>query len=198
MRDFLDSVLHDKPEHLYSYSKIFFENYLKPKKGIVISGPSGVGKGTIIKQLFNEMSNFLGFSVSYTTRSPRPGEVDGKDYHFVTREVFEELIKDDKLIEYNEYNGNYYGTSVTDYENVAEAGKICIIEIDISGAKSLKASNKMKVKPYFVFISPPSNEELEKRLRGRGTETDEVIQGRLNRAIEEVEYGETHGNFDYV
>lgn len=198
MRDFLDSVLHDKPDRMYSYCKTFFNDYLQPKRGIVICGPSGVGKGTIIKQLFKELPSCLGFSVSHTTRSPRPGEVNGKDYNFVSREEFQKLIDEDKFIEHAEYNGNCYGTSIMSYENVAESGKICVIEIEIEGAKSLKTSDKFKIPPYFVFISPPTEEELEKRLRGRGTEEEDVIQSRLERAKEEIKYGETHGNFDYV
>lgn len=163
------------------------------RKGIliVVSGFSGVGKGTLMKQLVHSYDNYA-LSVSMTTRQPRPGESDGKEYFFVSREVFEKTIAENGLIEYANYCGNYYGTPKEYVEKQLEKGKDVILEIEIQGA--------LKVREQFptallLFVMPPSAQELKKRLEGRGTETEEVIDKRLKRATEEAEGIE---NYDFI
>ncbi|KAK9289703.1 hypothetical protein L1049_007862 [Liquidambar formosana] len=165
------------------------------QKPIVISGPSGVGKGTLISKLMKEFPSMFGFSVSHTTRAPRDKEIDGVDYHFTERSVMEKDIKDGKFLEFASVHGNLYGTSVEAVEVVADAGKRCILDIDVQGARSVRAT---PLEAIFIFIRPPSFEDLEKRLRARGTETEEQIQKRLRNAKEELKQGESSGLFDYV
>ena len=155
------------------------------KKGIltVVSGFSGAGKGTIMKELLKKYDNYA-LSVSATTRAPRPGETDGREYFFKTKEEFEKMIARDELIEYASYVNNYYGTPKAYVEEQLEAGKDVILEIEIQGA--LKVKEKMP-DTLLLFITPPSVEELRKRLVGRGTETMDVIESRLKRAGEEAE-----------
>ena len=154
------------------------------KKGMlmVLSGPSGSGKGTIVKSLLSRYEDMV-LSVSMTTREPRPGEIDGVHYHFVTRETFEATIAADGFLEYAEYSGNYYGTPVAPVKKWLEEGKCVILEIEVQGGE--KVMDKWP-DPVTVFIDVPSLEELERRLRGRGTEPEEVIQKRLNAALYEL------------
>ena len=153
------------------------------KKGslFVITGPSGAGKGTVLKEVIRSLDG-LYFSVSGTTRQPRVGEVDGVHYHFMTRERFEELIAGDRFLEYAQYNGNYYGTPLDPVEEQLAQGRDVILEIELQGALQVK---KRLPWAQTIFIAPPSFEELERRLRGRGTETEEVIQKRLAIARQE-------------
>ncbi len=153
------------------------------KKGtlFVITGPSGAGKGTVLKQVIQSLDG-LYFSVSATTRKPREGEVDGVHYHFMTRERFEELIEKDRFLEYARYAENYYGTPLDPVEEHLEQGHDVILEIELQGALQVK---KRLPKAVLVFIAPPSFEELESRLRGRGTETEAVICQRLAIARQE-------------
>ncbi|RWS11297.1 Guanylate kinase-like protein [Dinothrombium tinctorium] len=162
---------------------------------LVICGPSGCGKSTILRRLMQEFSDFLGFSVSHTTRKPRPGEENGREYYFVDRDTMEKAIERGEFIEYTQFSGNLYGTSKKSVKEVQSQGKICILEVEIEGVKNLK---KTDLCPRYVFIKPPSLEILEKRLRGRGTETEESIQKRLKQSKMEMEYGEMPGNFDLV
>lgn len=155
------------------------------RKGIliVVSGFSGAGKGTLMKELMKNYDSYA-LSVSMTTRAPRPGETDGKDYFFVTKEAFEEKIREEGVIEYAGYCGNYYGTPRAYVESQMEAGKDVILEIEIQGA--------LKVKERFpdallLFVMPPSAEELKRRLVGRGTESMEVIDQRMRRAVAEAQ-----------
>ena len=141
----------------------------------VITGPSGAGKGTVLKQVMQSLDQ-LYFSVSATTRAPREGEVDGVHYHFLTKERFEELIANDRFLEYARYAENYYGTPLDPVEEHLEQGHDVILEIELQGALQVK---KRLPKAVLVFIAPPSFEELESRLRGRGTEAEEVILKRL-------------------
>jgi guanylate kinase len=148
---------------------------------VVISGFSGAGKGTVVKKLLEKSDDYC-LSVSMTTRAPRPGEVDGKDYFFVTREKFEQTIEENGLIEHAQFVGNYYGTPRAYVEQKLNEGKNVILEIEIQGAMNIK---KIYPESVLLFITPPTAEELERRLKGRGTETEEVIAGRLSRASEE-------------
>ena len=158
---------------------------------IVVSGFSGAGKGTIMKALLERYDNYA-LSISATTRNPRPGEEEGKAYFFKTTEEFEKMIAKDDLIEYAMYVGNYYGTPKAYVEEQLRAGKDVILEIEIQGA--LKVKEKFP-NTLLLFVTPPSAEELRKRLEGRGPETQEVIDGRMKRAIEEAEYMD---QYDYL
>lgn len=165
------------------------------KKPIVISGPSGVGKGTLISMLMKEFPSMFGFSVSHTTRAPRNMEQDGIHYHFTDESVMKKEIKDGKFLEFASVHGNLYGTSVEAVEVVADDGKRCILDIDVQGASSVSASS---LEAIFVFICPPSMDELEKRLRARGTETEEQVLKRLRNAEAEIEQGKSLGIFDHI
>lgn len=155
------------------------------RKGIliVVSGFSGAGKGTLMKRLVEKYDNYA-LSVSMTTRKPRMGEEEGVSYFFVEKETFEETIANDGLVEYACYCGNYYGTPKAWVEEQRNSGKDVILEIEIQGALKVK---KKFPDALLVFVMPPSAGELKRRLKGRGTETDEVIQSRLNRAVQEAE-----------
>ena len=155
---------------------------------IVLSGFSGAGKGTLMKELMKTYDNYA-LSISMTTRNPRPGVVDGREYFFSTRETFEEKIAQNGLIEYAEYCGNYYGTPRDYVEEQLAKGKDVILEIEIQGMRKVK---QMFPEMLPLFVTPPSAAELERRLRGRGTETEEVIKSRLMRAA-----GEADGVEDY-
>ncbi|XP_023237883.1 guanylate kinase-like isoform X2 [Centruroides sculpturatus] len=162
---------------------------------VVICGPSGSGKSTLLKYLMDEYGDCFGFSISHTTRKPRPGESNGREYHFVDRDEMERSISNGDFIEYTEFSGNLYGTSKKSVRDIQNKGKICILDIEIDGVRNIK---KTDLKPYYIFIKPPSLEILEGRLRGRGTETEENVQRRLARAREELSFGEQPGNFDLV
>ncbi len=166
---------------------------MKSKKGIlvVVSGFSGAGKGTVMKQLLSTYDNYA-LSVSMATRQPRPGEVDGKDYFFVSRQKFEEQIQKEGLIEYAQYCTNYYGTPKMYVEEQLRQGKDVILEIEIQGALKIKENFETAL---LIFVMPPNIRELERRLIGRGTESLEVIRQRLARADEEAEGIE---NYDYI
>ena len=163
------------------------------RKGIliVVSGFSGAGKGTLMKKLMEEYDNYA-LSISMTTRNPRPGEEDGREYFFVTKEQFEEKIGQDGLVEYASYCGIYYGTPRVYVEQQLEAGKDVILEIEIQGA--LKIKEKFPT-ALLLFVMPPSAKELRRRLTGRGTETQEVIDQRMHRAMEEAQGIE---QYDYI
>ncbi|GAU95335.1 hypothetical protein RvY_06969 [Ramazzottius varieornatus] len=168
----------------------------KTPRPVVLSGPSGCGKSTLINRLINEIGkDKLGFSVSHTTRGPRPGEKDTVDYHFVTREEFEKAIEDKEFVEHAIFSGNRYGTSKKAILDVLQHGKLCLLDIDSQGVKSIKGTD---LNPVLVFIKPPSLEVLEMRLRSRGTETEEAIQKRLATAGTEMEFGNTPGVYDHI
>ena len=150
---------------------------------IVFSGPSGVGKGTVRKEIFDRKDNKFKYSVSMTTRPQRPGEVDGVDYHFRTREKFEDLIRRGEMLEYAEYVGNYYGTPLTYVNDTLDQGIDVFLEIEVQGALQVKSKVPDGV---FIFLTPPDLEELEERLVGRGTDSQEVIAQRIERAKEEI------------
>lgn len=167
---------------------------MQKNKGIltVVSGFSGAGKGTIMKELLKQHPDEYALSISATTRSPRPGEQDGVEYFFHTREAFEQMIAEDALIEYAPYVGNYYGTPKAYVEEQLAAGKNVILEIEIQGALKVKAKFPDTL---LLFVTPPSAEELKRRLVGRGTETMEIIESRLARAVDEAEDIEA---YDYL
>lgn len=158
---------------------------------IVISGFSGVGKGTLVKKLVDSYDNYA-LSVSMTTRAPRDGEKNGVSYFFVEKETFEETIANDGLIEYASYVGNYYGTPRAWVEEQLDSGRDVVLEIEVQGA--LKVKEKFP-EALLLFLLPPSAQELKHRLEKRGTETAEVIEQRLKRAREEAEY---IGRYDFI
>ena len=164
------------------------------RKGVlaVVSGFSGAGKGTLMKALLSEHADQYALSISATTRGPREGEVDGREYFFKTKDQFEQMIAEDALIEHACYVGNYYGTPKSYVMEQLEAGKNVILEIEIQGALAVKEKFPDTL---LLFVTPPSAQELERRLRGRGTETDEVIKSRLKRAVEEAEFMD---RYDYI
>ena len=154
----------------------------KRGKLLVLSGPSGCGKGTVLRSLMAGRED-MAFSVSATTRAPRPGEVDGREYYFVTRERFMEMVERGELLEHAEFVGNCYGTPKTPVLEQLEAGRHVLLDIEVQGAAQVK---KAMPEAVLVFLTPPSLEELERRLRGRGTETEEKIQQRLKTAEYEL------------
>lgn len=158
---------------------------LKPKKGIlvIISGAAGTGKGTVIGCLMKNSDRFA-YSVSATTREPRPGEVNGREYHFLTRGQFEQNIADDNVIEYTEYCGNYYGTLKSELSKL-ESGKNLILEIEVQGAMRIK---KLYPESVAIFVLPPDYETLRNRLINRGTNASDDIENRLKTAIGEFSY----------
>ena len=162
------------------------------KKGLllVISGPSGVGKGTVVKALLEKKDN-IGLSISCTTRSPREGEIDGIHYYFITKEKFEQMIEDGAFLEYAANFSNYYGTPLDKVQEQLSAGRDIILEIDVKGALNVK---KKVPEAVLIFVLPPSLEILKARLAGRGTETPEQVEKRFAEAEHEIKIGE---QYDY-
>ncbi|WP_027726104.1 guanylate kinase [Tuberibacillus calidus] len=163
------------------------------EKGLlfILSGPSGVGKGTVCKALKKRKTN-LAFSVSATTRKPREGEREGVEYFFKTREQFEQMIKDNLLLEWAEYVGNYYGTPLDFVEKTLDSGKDVLLEIEVQGAMKVKKNYPNGI---FIFLAPPSLGELRRRITGRGTESEDIINGRMTVAKAEIEMMK---HYDYV
>ncbi len=151
---------------------------------IVLSGPSGVGKGTVRAAIFSKGEQKFVYSISATTRLPRTGETDGIDYFFKTREEFERMIQNKQLLEYAEYVGNYYGTPLEYVENTLASGKDVFLEIDVQGAIQVR---ELMPDGVFIFLTPPDLNELESRIVNRGTDSDEVIAKRMKTAREELE-----------
>ncbi|KAL7280816.1 guanylate kinase [Trametes coccinea BRFM310] len=166
-------------------------DFLRP---LVISGPSGVGKSTLLKRLFAEFPDKFGFSVSHTTRAPRAGEVDGKDYHFVSQDNFKDLISRGAFIEHAQFSGNFYGTSFMAVREIENSGRRCILDIEAQGVRQIKGTN---LNPVYLFISPPSLTVLRERLQGRGTESEASVAKRLATALKEIEYAK-EGAHDLV
>lgn len=157
---------------------------------LVVSAPSGCGKGTILGEILKDDSFY--YSISATTRAPREGEQDGVNYHFITKEEFEQRIAQGGMLEYAQYCGNYYGTPKKEVEQMREAGRDVILEIEVEGAMKVQALCPDAV---FLFIAPPSVEELRRRLNKRGTEAAEVIEERVSQAARELSYA---NRYDYI
>jgi len=166
---------------------------LKNNEGllVVISGPSGVGKGTICKEYFAQQEDAF-LSVSATTRKPREGEIDGQSYHFFSHEKFNQLIKEDYFLEWADFCGQRYGTPKKPVFDWIAKGKDVVLEIEVQGAMQIKAKHPEGV---YIFILPPSMEELRSRLKGRGTEDEDVIEARLQTAYKEIECGNKYNYY---
>jgi len=165
-------------------------------EAIVVCGPSGVGKGTLIGKLLADYPAAFGFSVSVTTRGPRPGEVDGTHYHFLTRAQAQAQIDAGGFVEFAEVHGTLYGTPKSSVDAVAATGAVCVLDIDVQGAEQVKRSG---IEALYIFVAPPSFVGLEQRLRGRGTETEDKIVARLAGAKRELAFQEEHPDFfDHV
>ena len=159
---------------------------------VILSGPSGCGKDTVINELMARDSSVV-VSVSSTTRAMRENEIDGVSYNFLTKSEFEKLIENDEVLEYAEYNGCYYGTPMKPLERMLDEGKVVILKIEVQGAQ--KVMEKLKDDVVTIFLLPPSFEELERRLRGRKSDSEEQIQSRLRIAVDELGCAE---NYSYV
>jgi guanylate kinase len=157
----------------------------------IISGPSGSGKDTVMTELFKKMPELL-FSISSITRAMRVGEREGEKYNFITRERFEDMLKNDRLLEHNEFVGNYYGTPREPVERAVANGQDMVIEVDVNGAAQIREKMPEAVS---IFIMPPSFAELKRRLSGRGTESEELIQKRLASALGEIKRA---AEYDYI
>ena len=164
---------------------------------VVVTGPSGAGKGTLIAALKKFAPGKIGFCVSHTTRKPRPGEKNGVDYHFVTKQKMLKMIENNEFLEYANVHTNIYGTSKAAIRAVTSQNKIPVLDIDVQGARSVRKFNDTHP-ARFIFISLPSIEALESRLRGRGTETEDKIQVRLRNAKKELASVDEPGLYDYV
>jgi len=204
--DFLSETLIMKPSNVRAFAREFFsgkaskvakaaKDAVHALRPLILCGPSGVGKGTLVKRLLADFGNHFGLSVSHTTRSPREGEENGKHYHFTDHETMRESINNGHFLEFAEVHSNLYGTSFQAVHDVSAEGKVCILEIDIQGLKNVR---KTALKPYVVYIAPPSFEQLEERLRSRGTETEEALATRLANAREEMLFLEGAGNSDSI
>ena len=158
---------------------------------IVISGASGTGKGTVCKKILNDLPE-VAYSISATTRAPRPGEVDGKEYYFLDVDEFKNWIADGKFLEYAKVYGNFYGTPLNKIEERLNRGEDILLEIDVQGALNVK---KKCPEGIYIFLLPPSLEELKRRIEGRGTETPESLSRRLKNAVAEIKIGT---EYDYV
>ena len=163
-------------------------------KLFVMSAASGAGKTTLKDKVIGEFPDIV-YSISATTRSPREGEVNGVHYFFKTKEEFEQMIKDDALVEYNLVHGNYYGTPKSFVEDMLRQGKRVLFDIDVFGKVNF---DKVYPDATGILILPPSEEELERRLRGRGTDSEEVIRLRLENAKKEMEFAKTKGKYEHI
>ncbi|CAH1123354.1 unnamed protein product [Ceutorhynchus assimilis] len=162
---------------------------------LVFCGPSGSGKSTLVKRLMNDFPDKFGFTVSHTTRSPRPGEIHGKHYYFTDERTIRQAIEKGEFIEHAVFSSNIYGTSFEAVESITRQGKVVLMDIDMQGVRQVKKTN---LNPWCVFVQPPSITELRKRLLKRKTESEESLERRIANAREEIAFGLQARNFDKV
>jgi guanylate kinase len=184
------------PPRSYAQPVLIIADYLQDRRPIVISGPSGVGKGTLCQMLLDAHPKTFATTVSHTTRKPRPGEIEDVTYFYVTSTQFSSLISQNAFVEHTFFGGNYYGTSKQTIIDQMAKGLVVVLDIEIDGVKQMKSLSTIDAR--YVFIKPPSFETLEERLRNRGTESEKSIEDRLARARVELEYAETKGAFDVI
>lgn len=168
---------------------------IKDTRPLIISGPSGVGKGTLCNLLLSRHPRLFATTVSHTTRAPRPGETPGREYHFVNHVDFQSLVDSGAFVEHAQFGGNHYGTSKDTIQTILKQGQVPVLDIEMEGVKQIKASH---LAARYLFIAPPSMEILETRLRTRGTEKEESIQKRLAQAQHEMAYAATDGAHDAI
>lgn len=197
--DYLSNCLIHKPDDLFKYTKEHFtkycDNYKEKNRIVVIVGPSGVGKGSLISKLKEDLGDKISFLVSHTTRERKENEVDGKDYHFVSQETFLQMINNDEFLEYNIFGEDYFGTKKSEVYDISAQDKICVMEIDINGAKKLYHSGIMDI--YYIAIYPPNTACLRERLRLRGQDSMSEINERLKRGIEEIDEMKSSNIFNF-
>lgn len=168
------------------------------KRPVIIAGPSGVGKGTLISKLVKERGDKYALAVSHTTRERRPGEENGVHYWFTDKTKMLSDVAAGLFLEHAKVHNNLYGTSIQAVQDCRDSKRVCVLDIDVQGVKSLKEKAQEDLDPVLIFIAPPSMEILSERLRGRGTETEEALSTRLSTAASEIETGQTPGLFDFV
>eukprot|EP00455_Lapot_gusevi_P053705 TRINITY_DN844_c0_g1_i1.p1 TRINITY_DN844_c0_g1~~TRINITY_DN844_c0_g1_i1.p1 ORF type:complete len:263 (+),score=76.42 TRINITY_DN844_c0_g1_i1:115-903(+) len=199
LHDFVSACLIEKPDNVRGFAKTYFSRFSSEAEPVlrplVVCGPSGVGKGTLLARLMKDHSDTIGTAISHTTRAPREGEVNGVHYFFTTVEEMKAQIEEGKFIEYAQVHANMYGKSRASVEAVRDSGKICLLEMDVQGAETIKKSN---LNAYFLFLQPPSMEELKRRLQGRGSETPESLERRFKNAEHEMSYLNREGFWDCV
>ena len=164
-----------------------------PCRPVIVCGPSGAGKSTLIKMLMKKYPEDFGFSVRHTTRSPRVGEKDGVDYHFTDDETMREMISRREFVEYAQVHTRMYGTSIKAVQDVSNANRVCILDIDVQGVNTVMQAEREeeRLKPLYLFIGPPSVDVLEARLRSRATDSEEAIEGRIKTASKELSAAES-------
>lgn len=188
--------LHERRMSLRSRSEDPRPDSEKSPTIFVLCGPSGSGKSSLVSKLMGEFPGRFGFSVSHTTRQPRVGEINGVHYNFTTKEKIQDEIAAGLFLEHALVHGNYYGTSFAAIDSVIDTGKICILDIDVQGVDNLKSSPQVDQSTVvYAMLIPPSIEELDRRLKGRCTDSEEVIQRRVTRAREEMEYAKKSDGF---
>lgn len=184
---------------LFSFSTWAFRTFtataMTKFRPLVFSGPSGGGKSTLLTRLFKEFEGVFAFSVSHTTRKPRDGEMEGREYYFVERAEFEKMIAEKKFLEHAEFAGNRYGTSKMAVEKVQSEGKICVLDVEVKGVQNIKETD---LNAKFFFVQPPDMEALKQRLQGRGSESKESLQRRLDTAKEAMDYAQQPGSYDHI
>eukprot|EP00949_MAST-11_sp_MAST-11-sp1_P003604 g3604.t1 len=197
--DFMSAALLEKPVDIFEFAErhfLEFQPKMKGHRALVFSGPPAVGKKTLISRLVNNFPEAFGFCVSHTTRLPREDETDGVNFHFVNKEKFNVMLQSGSFIAHTEEeNGDLYGTSVVSIGAVRQTGKVCILDVGIDAVKKMKSTN---ITPRYVFINPPSLDELENRIRDRGTAEVEDVDAMLKTALSDMEYGTRSGNFHKV
>lgn len=169
---------------------------LRDRRPIIVSGPSGVGKGVLIRRLFDAHPNVFALTMSHTTRQPRPGEVEGVDYYYVSSRAFDPLISQDAMVEHTIFSGHHYGTNNGTVADQECKGRVVVLDIEMHGVQQIKANKSLDAR--CIFIKPPSFEQLEERLRQRGTESEEQIQGRLGEAKMELDNAVASNSYNAI